>query len=74
MTGGTDMGAMGIEKLVIVLLIVLVLFGGSKIPEMMRGLGQGMKEFKKATRDEDEPTTTVVTTTTDNANNNRTSL
>ncbi len=68
------MGAMGIEKLVIVLLIVLVLFGGSKIPEMMRGLGQGMKEFKKATRDEDEPTTTVVTTTTDNANNNRTSL
>ncbi len=68
------MGAMGIEKLVIVLLIVLVLFGGSKIPEMMRGLGQGMKEFKKATRDEDEPTTTVVTTTTDNVNNNRTSL
>jgi len=74
MTGGTDMGAMGIEKLVIVLLIVLVLFGGSKIPEMMRGLGQGMKEFKKATRDEDEPTKTVVTTTTDNVNNNRTSL
>ena len=68
------MGAMGIEKLVIVLLIVLVLFGGSKIPEMMRGLGQGMKEFKKATRDEDEPVKTVVTTTTDNANNNRTSL
>lgn len=65
------MGAMGIEKLVIVLLIVLVLFGGSKIPEMMRGLGQGMKEFKKATRDDDEPTTTVVTTTNDN---NRTSL
>lgn len=61
------MGAMGIEKLVIVLLIVLVLFGGSKIPEMMRGLGQGMKEFKKATRDEDE--TTVVKT-----DNNRTSL
>ncbi len=65
------MGAMGIEKLVIVLLIVLVLFGGSKIPEMMRGLGQGMKEFKKATRDDDEPTTTVVTTTD---HNNRTSL
>lgn len=65
------MGGMGIEKLVIVLLIVLVLFGGSKIPEMMRGLGQGMKEFKKATRDEDEPTVTVVTTTKDN---NRTSL
>lgn len=61
------MGMMGIEKFVIVLLIVLVLFGGTKIPEMMRGLGQGMKEFKKATRDEDD--TTVVKT-----DSNRTSL
>lgn len=68
------MGAMTIEKLVIVLLIVLVLFGGKKIPEMMQGLGQGMKEFKKATRDEDDTTKTVVTTTDNNANNNRTSL
>lgn len=61
------MGMMGIEKFVIVLLIVLVLFGGTKIPEMMRGLGQGMKEFKKATRDEDD--VTVVKT-----DSNRTSL
>ncbi len=61
------MGMMGIEKFVIVLLIVLVLFGGTKIPEMMRGLGQGMKEFKKATRDEDD--TTVI-----KSDSNRTSL
>jgi sec-independent protein translocase protein TatA len=38
-----------------VLLVILVLFGGSKIPEMMRGLGQGVKELKKGMKeDEDE--------------------
>jgi len=35
------------------LLIVLVLFGGRKIPEMMRGLGSGIKEFKDAVKEED---------------------
>lgn len=35
--------------------IVIVLFGGSKIPEMMRGLGSGVKEFKKGIREDDEP-------------------
>src|SRR5690242_9424355 len=39
----------------IIAAVVLVLFGGKKIPEMMRGIGEGMKEFKKATR-EDPPT------------------
>jgi sec-independent protein translocase protein TatA len=37
----------------VILIIVLLLFGGAKIPEMMRGLGQGMKEFKKG-MDENE--------------------
>ena len=45
---------MGPDKLIIILIVVLVLFGGKKIPELMRGLGEGMKEFKKATRDEDQ--------------------
>ena len=36
------------------ILIVVLLFGGRKIPELMKGLGQGMKEFKKATKDEDK--------------------
>jgi sec-independent protein translocase protein TatA len=41
----------GMQELLIILLVVLVLFGGKKLPELARGLGQGMKEFKKATRD-----------------------
>jgi sec-independent protein translocase protein TatA len=40
----------------VVLVIVLVLFGGSRIPEMMRGLGSGVKEFKKGIRDDEEET------------------
>lgn len=38
----------------IILLIVLLLFGGKKIPELMKGLGSGIKEFKKAAKDDDE--------------------
>lgn len=39
-------------QIVIIVLIILLLFGGKKIPELMRGLGKGIKEFKDAT-DED---------------------
>ena len=52
------MGFPGGQELIIVLVIVLVLFGGAKIPQMMRGIGEGMREFKKATRDDDEKTPT----------------
>ena len=46
------MGPWGIELIVIV---VLLLFGGKKIPELMRGLGKGVKEFKDATnKDEND--------------------
>lgn len=38
-------------ELVVIVLIVLLLFGGKKIPEMMRGLGSGIREFKKAQSD-----------------------
>jgi sec-independent protein translocase protein TatA len=41
--------------LVLILLVVVLLFGGRKIPELMKGIGQGMKEFKKASRLDDEP-------------------
>ena len=39
-------------ELLVILLIILLLFGGRKIPELMRGLGKGMKEFKDATKDD----------------------
>ena len=38
---------------VLILLIVLLLFGGSKLPQLAKGLGQSMKEFKKASKDEE---------------------
>lgn len=38
----------------IILIVVLLLFGGAKIPEMMRGLGQGMKEFKKGMNENED--------------------
>jgi len=48
------LGMFGPTEIILVLLIVLLLFGGKKIPELMKGLGRGMKEFKKATDDEEE--------------------
>jgi sec-independent protein translocase protein TatA len=44
----------GGTELLIILAIVLLLFGGAKLPQLARGLGQSMKEFKKASKD-DEP-------------------
>ena len=38
----------GVQELLIVLVLVLLLFGARKVPEMARGLGQGLKEFKRA--------------------------
>lgn len=48
------LGVMGPWQWVLIVLAILLLFGGKKIPELMRGLGTGMKEFKDATR-EDAP-------------------
>jgi sec-independent protein translocase protein TatA len=49
------MGNFGATEIILILLVVVLLFGGRKIPELMKGIGQGMKEFKKASRLEDEP-------------------
>jgi sec-independent protein translocase protein TatA len=46
------LGMIGPWQAVIIVVALLLLFGGKKIPELMKGLGQGMKEFKKATKDE----------------------
>jgi sec-independent protein translocase protein TatA len=49
------MGNFGVTEIILILLVVVLLFGGRKIPELMKGLGQGMKEFKRASKVEDEP-------------------
>lgn len=49
------LGVIGPWQIVLVVVVLLLLFGGKKIPELMRGLGQGMKEFKDATKNEDKP-------------------
>ena len=41
----------GSQEIIIIAVIILLLFGGRKIPELMRGLGSGIKEFKKAAKD-----------------------
>ena len=46
-------GAPGPWQVVIIVALALLLFGGKKIPELMKGLGQGIKEFKKATKEEE---------------------
>ena len=42
------MGPLGFNEILIILIIVLLLFGGRKIPELMRGLGKGIREFNDA--------------------------
>jgi sec-independent protein translocase protein TatA len=44
------MGNLGMTEILLILLVVVLLFGGRKIPELMKGIGQGMKEFKKASQ------------------------
>jgi sec-independent protein translocase protein TatA len=49
------MGNLGATEIILILLVVVLLFGGRKIPELMKGIGQGMKEFKKASKLDDDP-------------------
>jgi sec-independent protein translocase protein TatA len=46
----------GMWETVAILAVVVLLFGAKKMPELAKGLGQGMKEFRKATRDSEEQT------------------
>ena len=49
------LGVLGTNEIIIILIIVLLMFGGRKIPELMKGIGEGMREFKKASQDDNEP-------------------
>ena len=51
------MGRLGATEIIVILVIVLLLFGGKKIPELMKGLGNGIKEFKNASKEEQTQTT-----------------
>ncbi|RLD43691.1 MAG: twin-arginine translocase TatA/TatE family subunit [Bacteroidetes bacterium] len=44
----------GPTEIIVILVIVLLLFGGKKIPELMKGVGKGINEFKKGTKEEDK--------------------
>ena len=46
--------AIGAPQIILIVVVVLLLFGGKKIPELMRGLGSGIKEFKNASKDDDD--------------------
>jgi sec-independent protein translocase protein TatA len=48
------LGVVGVPQIILIVVIVLLLFGGKKIPELMKGLGSGIKEFKNAAKD-DQP-------------------
>ena len=56
------MGGLGAPEIILIIIAILILFGGKKIPELMRGLGKGVKEFKDAQNGE----STTTTTTTNN--------
>ena len=45
------MGSIGMPELIVIFLVVLLLFGSKRLPELAKGLGEGMREFKKATRE-----------------------
>jgi sec-independent protein translocase protein TatA len=57
---------MGLDSpvtLIVIVFVVLLLFGGKKIPELMRGLGKGVKEFKDASNGDGTTTTNTTNTT-----------
>ena len=48
------MGMIGGPQIILIVVAILLLFGGRKIPELMRGLGGGIKEFKEAVKEDEE--------------------
>lgn len=53
------MFGLGMQEVLIIALIILLLFGGAKIPELMRGLGKGVKSFKEGMKEIDDDSSTT---------------
>jgi sec-independent protein translocase protein TatA len=54
MTNFVVLSMIGGSEWLLIFIVVVLLFGGKKIPELMKGLGEGIREFKKASKVEDE--------------------
>jgi sec-independent protein translocase protein TatA len=54
------MGNLGTTEILLIVLVVLIFFGAKKIPELAQGLGKGIREFKKATREIENDVTNEV--------------
>jgi sec-independent protein translocase protein TatA len=48
------MGRLGPTEIILIVAVILLMFGGKKIPELMKGLGSGINEFKKASKGEEQ--------------------
>ncbi|MCI0449078.1 MAG: twin-arginine translocase TatA/TatE family subunit [Chlorobi bacterium] len=55
------MFGLGTQEIILICIVILVLFGAKKIPELMSGLGRGIKEFKKASKDIEGEITSATT-------------
>lgn len=53
---------LGATEIILILAVILLMFGGKKIPELMRGLGKGVKEFKDASKGETEESSSTSST------------
>ncbi|MCF8460826.1 MAG: twin-arginine translocase TatA/TatE family subunit [Flavobacteriales bacterium] len=51
--GSVILGVFGPQEVIIIAIVILLMFGGKKIPELMKGLGKGIKEFKDASKGEE---------------------
>jgi len=62
--------ALSWQHILIVAVLLVLLFGGKKIPELMRGVGSGIKEFKDAVKEEDKPGSEKKSSTDNNSTSN----
>ena len=68
------MGMPGGMEWILIAFVVLLLFGGKKIPELAKGLGSGIKNFKKAVKDDDDTQDVAKTDSADKIEDNKTEV